>query len=57
MAGQKKRYIINQLKAFKEGTRHSNFMEPIAQSLSKKEIKSIARLLHNIFSVKNSELQ
>lgn len=44
LAGQKKKYMIQQLQAFKAGNRKSEkFMQPIAERLSDKEIKAVAK--------------
>ena len=44
LAGQKKKYMIQQIMAFKSGHRKSpKFMEPIAKGLSEKDIKKLAK--------------
>ncbi len=43
LAGQKKTYIVNQLKAFRDGTRSDPWMTPMALPLSDKEIDELAR--------------
>ncbi len=43
LAGQKKMYLARQMTAFKKGTRKDPIMmEPVAQKLSRKEIKNMA---------------
>lgn len=46
IAGQKKTYMINQLKAFRDGSRYDPWMTPMALPLSDEEIKELA----NFFS-------
>ncbi len=44
LAGQKKKYLMEQLKAFQSGDRKSEkLMQPIAEKLSDKEIKNISK--------------
>lgn len=44
LAGQKKKYMIKQIKAFRSGTRKSEkLMQPVAERLSDKEIKGLAK--------------
>ena len=42
LAGQKKTYLANQLKAFRSGERKNAFMNPIATALTDDEIESLA---------------
>jgi len=42
LAGQKDQYIIEQLKAFKEGTRVNPMMSPIAKMLSDQDMENVA---------------
>ncbi|NKB36070.1 MAG: cytochrome c [Gammaproteobacteria bacterium] len=42
LAGQKKVYIISQLKAFRDGTRSNPWMTPIAVPLDDNEIEELA---------------
>jgi len=41
LAGQKKQYLSEQLKAFKNGTRVNPLMSPIANSLSDQDIQDL----------------
>lgn len=43
LAGQKQRYMINQLKAFRSGVRNSPLMNPVAARLSDRDIEDITR--------------
>ena len=44
LAGQKKKYLIEQLYAFRSGTRKSEkIMQPVAEKLSDKQIKDLAK--------------
>lgn len=42
IAGQKKTYMINQMKAFKDGKRQDPLMTPISKDLTENEIKELA---------------
>lgn len=42
LAGQKMTYMINQLKAFRDGTRSNPWMTPIAVPLTDREIEELA---------------
>jgi cytochrome c553 len=42
LAGQKKSYILNQLKAFKDGARVNAMMNPLANSLSDQDMQDLA---------------
>ncbi len=42
IAGQKKKYLIEQLNAFKSGARVNPLMSPIAQTLSDSDIKELS---------------
>jgi len=42
IAGQKRSYMVQQLKAFRDGRRHDPWMTPIAGMLSDKEIEALA---------------
>ncbi|HXH03723.1 MAG TPA: cytochrome c [Candidatus Competibacteraceae bacterium] len=42
LAGQKEKYLINQLKAFKSGTRSNPMMSPMATPLSDTDIEDLA---------------
>lgn len=43
LAGQKADYISKQLNAFKAGTRQDSMMNPLAQSLSEKDIAELSQ--------------
>ena len=43
LAGQKKRYLILQLKAFRSGERKNSLMNPQAQMLSDEQIQGLAQ--------------
>jgi cytochrome c553 len=42
LAGQRASYLFNAMRAFREGTRHSGIMEPIAAALSTADMQEIA---------------
>jgi len=42
LAGQKDIYLVNQLKAFREGTRENPLMSPMAAALSDEDIDNLA---------------
>ena len=42
LAGQKKEYLVKQLLAFQSGERKDSMMSPIASTLSKEDVQSVA---------------
>ncbi|AWL13361.1 Cytochrome c-554(548) [Saliniradius amylolyticus] len=42
LAGQKEQYLLQQLKAFKEGSRKNMVMSPMVQPLSEEDMKNLA---------------
>lgn len=42
LAGQQEKYLVNQLKAFRDGSRSNALMSPMAQPLSDDDIANIA---------------
>ena len=42
LAGQKKGYLIKQIKAFRDGARQEPLMKPMVQNLSDEDIENIA---------------
>ena len=48
IAGQKRTYLSNQLKAFRDGTRSDPWMTPMARDLSDKEIDALAEFYSNL---------
>ena len=51
LAGQKPAYLVNQLRAFREGTRENGMMQNMAKNLSDQDINDLAAFFA---SVKNS---
>ncbi|KAA0893042.1 cytochrome c [Pusillimonas sp. ANT_WB101] len=48
LAGQKEQYLIDQLKAFHDGTRVNPIMQPMAAPLSDTDIANIAAFLSSL---------
>ena len=48
LAGQKQKYIENQLFAYREGKRTNEIMSPMAKSLSDKDILSLSEYFSNL---------
>ena len=48
LAGQKEQYLINQLKAFRDGNRSDPMMAPMAQPLSDQDIADLAAYYSNL---------
>ncbi len=56
LAGQKVDYLVNQLKAFRDGTRKNAIMNPIAGALSDTEIADLAEFWNSLPGASGSEL-
>jgi len=55
LAGQQKKYMIDQLKAFRSGERKSpKLMNPIAEKLTDAQIKDLAKYFSKLSSCKDS---
>lgn len=52
LAGQNANYIVNQLKAFKNGNRKNELMSPMAQSLSSEDVENVAAYFSSLSSCK-----
>jgi cytochrome c553 len=50
LAGQKKEYLVKQLKAFKSGDRTDPLMNPLAANLSDEEIEALAQYFSSMKS-------
>ncbi len=48
LAGQKKGYLVKQLKAFKAGTRNDPMMSPMAKPLSDADIDNVAEYFSSL---------
>jgi len=48
LAGQQEKYLINQLKAFKNGDRKSQLMAPQATNLSDEDIENISAYFNSL---------
>jgi len=48
LAGQKDKYIISQLKAFRAGTRKNDLMTPMAAALNDEDVENVAAYLSGL---------
>lgn len=48
LAGQQETYLINQIKAFRDGARENQMMSPMVQGLSDQDVADLAAYYHGL---------